>query len=227
MRQAGGAGDFDAAVDRMDPRRARIRHDDAGGAEDRQAADDAEAAVEGFRRQRLAAGDRDFDLGIGRARHSLSHFDDGVADHAARHRIDGGLTGRHRKAGPGHSANALAGAKAHAGAALARAHGRANQGPMGDIRIVAGVLDDAGGRGIVVLPCQGERKARPLAARQGHRDRIGEFAGHQRGEGGLGRRRGAGAGGPTPAQRAFLLGHALPFSPARRDRHHGKPRSEP
>ncbi len=154
-------------------------------------------------------------------------FGDGVLDHAARHRIDGGFAGRHGKAGSRHRADALAGAKAHAGAALARAHGRADQGAVGHIRIVARILDDAGGRGTVVLACHGERKARPLAARQGHRDRIGEFAGHQRGEGGLGRRRGAGAGGPTPAQRAFLLGHALPFSPGRRDRHHGKPRSAP
>ena len=160
-------------------------------------------------------------------RRRSGHFGDGVLDHAARHRIDGGLAGRHRKAGTGHGADALAGAKAHAAAALARAHGRADQSPMGHIGIVAGVLDDAGGRGILVLARHGKRKARPLAARQGHRDRIGEFAGHQRGEGGLGRRRGAGAGGPTPAQRAFLLGHALPFSPSRGNRHHGKPRSEP
>ena len=40
--EARGAGDVDAAMDRVDPGRAGIGHDDAGGAEDRQAADDAE-----------------------------------------------------------------------------------------------------------------------------------------------------------------------------------------
>ena len=175
----------------------------------------------------FAAGDRDFDLGVGAARRRGSHFRDGVLNHAARHRIYGGFAGRHRKAGSRHRADSRAGAKAHAGAA--GAHGRADQSAMGHVRIVAGILDDAGGRGIVVPPRHGQRKTRPLAARQGHRDRIGELAGHQRSEGGLRRRRGAGAGGPTPAQRAFLLGHALPFSPARRDRHHGcgRPRNTP
>ena len=44
VREAGRARHVDAAMDRVDPGRAGIRHDDAGGAEDRQAADDAEPA---------------------------------------------------------------------------------------------------------------------------------------------------------------------------------------
>ena len=62
--EAGGAGDIDAAVDRVDPGRAGIRHDDAGGAEDREAADDAEPAIERLGGERFAAGDRDLDLDI-------------------------------------------------------------------------------------------------------------------------------------------------------------------
>ena len=47
MRASARAGDVDAAVDRVDPGRAGIGHHDAGRAEDRQAADDAEPAVGG------------------------------------------------------------------------------------------------------------------------------------------------------------------------------------
>ena len=92
--QAGGARDFDAGMDRMNPSRARIGHDDAGGAEDRQAADDAEPAVERLRRQRFAAGNRNLDVRIGGAAGRGGDFGDGVGDHAARHRIDGGLARR-------------------------------------------------------------------------------------------------------------------------------------
>ena len=58
--EARGARDVDAAIDRMDPGRAGIRHDDPGGAEDRQSADNAETAVEVFA-ARLAAGEGNFD----------------------------------------------------------------------------------------------------------------------------------------------------------------------
>ena len=59
--EPGGAGDVDAALDRMDPGRAGIGHDDPGGAEDRQPADDAEPRVHGLFGEALAAGDRDRD----------------------------------------------------------------------------------------------------------------------------------------------------------------------
>ncbi len=52
-----------------------------------------------------------------------------------------------------------------------------------------------------------QREAWPLAMGQRHFDRIGERAGEQRGIGGLGRRRGAGAGGPAAAKRRVLHGH--------------------
>ena len=79
MGEAGGARDIDAGMDRMNPGRARIGHDDAGGAEDRQAADDAEPAVERFRRQRFAAGNGNLDLDIGGAAGRGGDFGDGVA----------------------------------------------------------------------------------------------------------------------------------------------------
>ena len=64
MGEAGGAGHVDAAMDGVDPGRAGIGHDDAGGAEDRQAADDAEARVEGLGGKRFAARDGDLDLDV-------------------------------------------------------------------------------------------------------------------------------------------------------------------
>jgi hypothetical protein len=64
MGEAGGAGDTMPRWIEWDPGRAGIRHDDAGGAEDRQAADDAEPAVERLGGERCAAGDRDLDLDI-------------------------------------------------------------------------------------------------------------------------------------------------------------------
>ena len=64
MGEAGGARHVDAAVDRGDPGRAGKGHDDAGRAEDRQAAHDAEPRVPGLVGQRLAAGNGDLDLDI-------------------------------------------------------------------------------------------------------------------------------------------------------------------
>ena len=148
-------------------------------------------------------------------------FGDGVADHAPRHRIDRGLAGRNRKSRPRHRADALAGAKRYAGARRAKPHRRDDERAVRHVRIVAGVLDHAGGRRPAVPARHRQREAWPLAARQCHLDRIGKFAGDQRGKRRLRRRGGAGAGGPSPAQWPFLPLHAASFSPARRNRHHG------
>ena len=61
----GGARDVDAAMDVSIQAAQEYGHDDAGRAEDRQAADDAEAAVERALRDLLAAGDGDLDRDIG------------------------------------------------------------------------------------------------------------------------------------------------------------------
>ncbi len=213
MRQTGGARHIDAAMDRMDPGRARIRHDDPGGAEDRQAADNAEPSVERLGRERLAAGNGDLDLGVPCSAGRAGDFGDGIAHHLPRHRIDGGFAGRNGKARPGDRADALAGAKRHAGAGRAEPHRGDDQRAVRDVRIVAGVFDHAGGRAPLIHACQRQRKAGPLAARQGHVDRIGKFAGDQRRERRLRRRRGAGAGGPSAAQWPFLPLHGSSFSP--------------
>ncbi len=135
-------------------------------------------------------------------------FGDGVTHHPPRHRIDRRLARRHRKPGPRHGADALAGAKRHAGAGRAEPHRGDDKRAMRNIGIVAGVFDHASGRRVLVPSRHGQRKARPLAARQSHVDRIGKFAGDQRSERRFRRRRCAGAGGPSPAQWPFLPLHA-------------------
>jgi hypothetical protein len=68
VAQPGGARHVDALMNGGNPRRARKRMHDPGGAEDRQTAEDAEARVPGFLRQRLSARHRNLDLHIaGRA----------------------------------------------------------------------------------------------------------------------------------------------------------------
>ena len=74
---------------------------------------------------------------------------------------------------------------------------------MGHVGIVAGILDDAGGRRPVAPPIDGSAKARSRR-REGDLDGIGEVAGEQRRVGRLGGGRGAGAGRPAAPE----LGHA-------------------
>ena len=141
---AARARDVDAAVDRMDPGRARIGHDDAGRAEDREAADDAEAPVGGALGDLLAAGDRDLDNRVDADAEPRRDLLEIGVDHRARRRIDRRLADGERQAGPRHRADAFAGLEAQARARRREAHGRHDQRAMGDVRIVARVLDDAG-----------------------------------------------------------------------------------
>ena len=214
-----GARDIDAAMDRVDPCRTGIRHDDSRGAENRQAADDAKTAVERLRRQFRSAGNSDLDLGICGTSGRSGDFGDSVTDHAAWNRIDRWLAWRKRQPGPRDGADAFAGAKCHASARRTNPHSRHDQGAVGYVRIVAGILDDSGTGCCLIPPRHRQCEARTLAARQRHLDRIGKFAGHQRGERGLRRRGGASAGGPAPAQRTFLPLHAPSFSPVPSNRH--------
>ena len=211
---AGGAGDVieaqgarhvDAFMDRGDPGRAGIGNDDSGGSQDRQAADDAEPRVHGAPSQCLAVLDRDLDDGIGRTGMNGRHLGDRLADHPARYRIDRRLAHRHRQAGQRHHADARAGTEDDAAAGGAETHGRAHQGAVGDVGIVAGILDHAGGGRVAVQPGFGQGEARPLAARQGDLDRIGEAAAEQGVERRLGRRRRAASRGPAAAQRTCLF----------------------
>ena len=200
---------IDAAVDRVDPGRAGIRHHyDAGGAEDRQAADDAEPPIERAFGKPRAVLDADLDLDIpgepvATATNLVCYLGYGGCDHAARHRIDGGLAGRHRQARPRHRPDPLAGPEGDAAAGRAGPHGRQHQRAVGDVGIVAGVLDDARGRGVVVAPRERQRKCRALSARQRDLDRVRKDAGEQRRIGGRGGGGRTGAGSPAAAAAAL------------------------
>ena len=145
-----GARDIHATVDRVDPGRARIGNDDAGRAQDRQAADDAEPPVRGALGDPLAAGHRDFDNRRRRRRRVLAATSSRLARIIARGAgLIAGSPGCNGRPGRVYRANPFAGLESKARASRREAHSRYDQRPMRDVRIVACVLDDAGAGEIV------------------------------------------------------------------------------
>ena len=199
--RAGGSGDVDAAMDRVDPGGAGIGHHDARRAEHREPADDAEARVPGAQRQRLAAGDGEGDTHVARPAMRGDDIGHGGADHLARHRVDGRLAGRQRQAGLGDGADARAGPKDDAGARRSRRDAREDERAVRHVRVVARILDDAGLGPALAERLSRKREGRRLAARQGDGDGVGEAAGDEGGHSGLGRGGGAGPRRPAVAQR--------------------------
>ncbi len=135
-------------------------------------------------------------------------FGDGRAHHLPRHRIDGGLARRERKAGPRDRADAFAGAEDDAAPDRAAPHRGEDQRAVRHVGVVAGVLHHARRRGAIAACRGGEGEGGTAAARQGHLDRIGKGARQQRRVGRLGGCRGAGAGGPAAAEGACVSCHA-------------------
>src|SRR5258708_22517050 len=186
VSEAWWARHIDAALDRMNPGRARIRHHDAGGAQDRQAAHNAEAGIERPGGEPLAVRDPDFDFDIapppfpgtagvppalfflaerrsGRdARGPSGNFRDGVANHPAGHWIDGRLAWWNRKARPGDNADAGAGAECDAAAGRGSADRREHERTVRDVTVVAGVLDDARSGGARILACHRQPEHPPF-----------------------------------------------------------------
>ena len=125
------------------------------------------------------------------------HLRDRLADHFARHRIYRGLSDGHGQAFAGDRADPVPGPERHPGTGRSFGNIDRNHRKMGDIRIVAGVLDDRG-KGAGIGPSfTGKGKGRRFPLGQGDLHGIGKRAGQQRGIGGLGGRRRAGAGGPA------------------------------
>ena len=115
-------GDVHAPADAVDPRRARVRHDDAGRAEDRQAAEDAEPRVPGVPGDLLAVVHRDLTstspappCPARRPRATCSRII------CARHRVDRRLADLQRQPGQGDRADAGPGTEDHPGARGRRA----------------------------------------------------------------------------------------------------------
>ena len=177
------ARDVDAAMDRVDPGRAGIGHDDAGGAEDRQAADDAEPAVERSlgdllrrRESRSRPRRRPPRRRARRLRRSPPRIIRRGAGLMAGSPGGSGSPGRVTVPTPG------AGAKRDARMPARRARtSRDHQRAMGHVGIVARVLDDPG-RARNPEPCSRQASAKDGRSPrgQGHLDRIRKFAGQKR-----------------------------------------------
>ena len=97
--------------------------------------------------------------------HSGGFGGERVADHLARHRVDRRFADRQRQAGLGDRADAFAGGKGHAGARRAARDARDDQGAVGHVRVVAGVLDDSGAAKSIAAFGAGPRRRRASGRR--------------------------------------------------------------
>ena len=146
---------IDAAVDAVDPGGAGIRHDNACRAEDRQATDNAEAAIQRPQRQRLAIRDGDFHHHVaGRALLAA------ISAMALRiiWRGTGLIAGS--PGGSGRPGRVMVPTPAPARKLTplfgrTEAHRRAHQCPVGHVRVVARILQHRG---------RGRTGARPVSA---------------------------------------------------------------
>ena len=185
--------------------------------------DNAEARVERALGHLRAIRHGDLDLEIGVLARDLAN---GLGDHFSRHRIDGRFARRDRQAGARDQADALASRVGDARAGFAGPDSRGDHRAVGDVGIVAGILDDGRSRGAVAKIGTGEREGDAAARRQRDFDRIGEIAMKQRSRRRLGGRGRAGASGPA-ALEGPILGSIFFHRPIYRTgpvaRHGGKP----
>ena len=201
MRNPAGARHVDPAMNAVDPGGAGIGHDDSGRPQHRQAADNAEPPVERVLRHLLAAGNGNLDQRVSLDAKLARRLGEVVPHHRARDRIDRGFADGERQAGPRHDADALPRPEGYAGAGRVARDPGDNGRAMRHVGIVASVLDDADS-GEIGAPFElAEREGDALARGQRDLDRIGRRPAMQRDEGRPRRRRGAGPGRPTPAQR--------------------------
>ena len=146
MGEPGGARDVDAAMDGVDPGGAGIGDDDAGGAEDRKAADHAQARIQRPLGDLLSAWNGDFHRDIHRLANSSAASRTASRIIARGHGVDRGLARRNGKAGPRHGADARTRAEGDAASKCPARHARNDERAMRHIGVVARVLDDAGAR---------------------------------------------------------------------------------
>ncbi len=201
--QTSGAGDIDAAVDGMDPRGAGVGIDDACGAQNGEAADNAEPRVPGFGREFGAAWDADAHDDV---RDAARDFAQRRFDHGAGDGVDRGFADGERKAIAGDRADALACLERNARASVANLYLHA--GAVGHVGIIASIFDDGGFSPSFAAPLARQDECSRSAAWQRYAHRVGEFAGGERRVGRLCRGGGAGPSGPAFAERAraFLVG---------------------
>ena len=110
----------------------------AAGAQNRKPAHNAQLRVEGFFRQRLAAGRGNDDLQPAGVSKGCADLPGAFLDHTARGGIDGPFPHRLVQPGLGHPANALA--PAHGKARRGFLGAGINKKAVGDVGIIAGIL---------------------------------------------------------------------------------------
>jgi hypothetical protein len=219
MGKSCSTGDIDASPDRMDPCRAGEWNDDSGRAEDGDPAEDTEPRVQGFFRQQFTTGDGDLHLQIC---HGSRHFSDRRGNHLPGNWIDGGLPDRQRQACPRYRAHSLAGSEGDARTGAPFSYRADDKGAVGDVRVIARILDHAGSSKPFFALFHGKRKGRPLPSRQRHLDEPRKLAPKQRLTGSLAGRSRTGSRRPAAAQVLAFDIHDRFYNWAGRDRHRQK-----
>ena len=205
MGQMSGAGDINPAMDRMDPGRTGIGNDDAGRTKNGKPADDAKPFVPGLFGKGYAIFHRDCHLDILSAPVRPTGFGNILDNHPAWRRIDGWFADIKWKTGARHCAYAITRPENCATARRRESHNNLDQRTMGDIGVIAGILDDRRPRVVVLKYRCREGEARALTFGENNLDRVWKPPRHQRTIGGPCRRRRAGAGGPTIFKPAVIL----------------------
>jgi hypothetical protein len=182
--------------------------DDAGGAQDRNAANDPQPGVERVACQFFALGNLDDRLHDTRSSMRLHGLQRRLSDHLSRSRVDGWLPGRHLQPRLGDLAYPVAARNDDGGIGGGGPpiHPGGDFSPVGDVRIVTGILDDRADHRFIVDPLAGvDRNVQGVAVEQRHPDRRRRLAIEEKKQGRLGRRRSRGAGGKTAAQMLLPL----------------------
>ena len=205
MQVAIGFGHVDALVDRGDIGRAGERTDDAAGAQNRQSAENAQARIHGFQGQGFTVLNIDGDVKAAAVTQLGGQLLQMISDHLAGHRVDCRLAHTQHQPRTGHGADAASGDKTDT-RFRAQAHPRVQQCPVGDVRIVARVLDGARFGAVFAQAAELQAHLHLFTFGQGDFYRVVAGAAKQQAGGGQAGGGGAAAGGQATAQRCGLFG---------------------
>ena len=176
--------------------------------------DDAEARVPGLPGEPFAVPHPDLDDDVPGASVRGGDRRDLPAHHPARYGVDGGLAHRDRQTGPGHRPDPRPRPELDPAPASPLAHRGVDEREVGDVGVVARVLDDAGAGEPGAERLLRERERGPLPLRKIDGDRVRKPSRQERGIRGRGRGGGAGPGGPAASQ-ALSFGRRHPAILAR------------
>ncbi len=171
---------------------------DAGRSQNRKSSDDAEPAVPGFFGDPFASRNRNLDLDVFARVLSRGDLFDDRPHHLARRRVDGRFAGSDRQTGLCHRAHPFS--RFENDPLCRKSRFDDDCGAMGDVGIIASILDNPGSRKTLSQLCNGQRKRHLFAARQHDLYRIWKRAGRQSRERGLCCGCRTSAGGPPASE---------------------------